>query len=84
MRSARLGPMLRTFWKVRRVILKTTGGRLVSRLGGMQVLMLETTGRTSGRPRSVERFVRADDPYGVYRDRMSRQIPVVELRPEES
>jgi deazaflavin-dependent oxidoreductase (nitroreductase family) len=109
----------------------------------MQVLVLETTGRTSGRPRSVglfflerdgryhvvgsfagedrdpawvrnvrahpratvtlggrtipviahplegaeradmfERFVRADGSYAVYRDRTTREIPVIELRPE--
>ena len=145
MRATNLGPMLRTFWKVHRFVLRTTGGRLGSNLGGMQVLMLETTGRTSGRPRSVglfylerddrryvvgsysgqdhdpawvrnlrsrpkatvtvrgravrvlarelqgaereaifERFVHADESYGVYRHRTSREIPVVELRPEEA
>jgi deazaflavin-dependent oxidoreductase (nitroreductase family) len=141
MRAAKLGPMLRTFWKVHRFVLRMTGGRLGSRLGGMQVLMLETIGRMSGQPRSVglfflegdgpyfvagsysgedrdpawvknlraqpkaiatvrgravpvfarelegaereetsERFVQADDSYGAYRDRASREIPVIELR----
>lgn len=145
MRAAKLGPMLRTFWKVHRLVLRVTGGRLGSRLGGMQVPMFETTGRTSGQPRSVglfylegdgpyfiagsysgedrdpawvknlraqpkaiatvrgravpvvarelegaerqaifERFVQAEDSYRVYRDGTSREIPVVELRPEAS
>lgn len=143
MRATRLGPGLRAFWRVHRWILHATRGRVGSRLGGMRVLLLETTGRTSGRPRSVglffleregryfvvgshsgadrdpawvrnlladpratvtvggrairvdgkpleggeraemfEQFVQADSSYAVYRDRTTREIPVIELRPE--
>ena len=145
MRAAKLGPMLRTSWKAHRFVLRASGGRLGSRLGGMQVLMLETTGRTSGQPRSVglffleegdsyyvagsysgedrdpawvknlraqpkatvtvrgrafpvltrslggaerdamfARFVQADAAYGEYRERTSREIPVIELLPEKA
>lgn len=144
MRATRLSPSLRAFWKVHRWLLRATGGRMGSRLRGMQVLLLETTGRTTGQPRSVglffleregryyvagsfsgedrdpawvknllahpgatvtlggrttpviarplegaervemfERFVRADGSYADYRDRTTREIPVIELRPED-
>ncbi len=38
---------------VHRTLLRVSGGRLGSRLGSMPVLELTTTGRTSGRPRTV-------------------------------
>ena len=40
-------------WKVHRFVLRATRGRLGSRLGNLKVLLLETTGNKSGRPRSV-------------------------------
>ena len=40
-------------WKVHRFILRATRGRFASRLGNLKVLLLETTGNKSGRPRSV-------------------------------
>jgi deazaflavin-dependent oxidoreductase (nitroreductase family) len=40
-------------WKVHRLVLRASGGRLGARLGGMKVLLLETTGHKSGQPRSV-------------------------------
>jgi deazaflavin-dependent oxidoreductase (nitroreductase family) len=142
MRATRLGPGLRIFWRIHRWVLRATGGRVGSRLGGMQVLPLETTGH-SGRSRSVglffleregryfvvgsyagedrdpawarnllahpraivtvggrsipvvgrplegaqraemlDRFVQVDGSFAVYRDRTTREIPVIELRPE--
>jgi deazaflavin-dependent oxidoreductase (nitroreductase family) len=53
MPAVRLNPVLRATWKVHRFVLRVTRGRLGSRLGSMQVLLLETTGRTSGQPRTV-------------------------------
>ena len=40
-------------WKIHRFILRATRGRFASRLGNLKVLLLETTGNKSGRPRSV-------------------------------
>jgi len=40
-------------WKVHRFVLRATRGRLGSRLGNLKVLLLQTTGNKSGRPRSV-------------------------------
>jgi deazaflavin-dependent oxidoreductase (nitroreductase family) len=38
---------------VHRTVFKATNGRLLGRLGGMPVLMLTTTGRKSGKPRTT-------------------------------
>jgi deazaflavin-dependent oxidoreductase (nitroreductase family) len=40
-------------WKIHRLLLRASGGRLGSRLGNLKVLLLETTGNKSGQPRSV-------------------------------
>jgi deazaflavin-dependent oxidoreductase (nitroreductase family) len=40
-------------WKVHRLLLRATRGRLASRLGNLKVLLLETTGNKSGQPRSI-------------------------------
>jgi len=40
-------------WKVHRFLLRSTRGRLGSRLGNLKVLLLETRGNRSGQPRSV-------------------------------
>jgi deazaflavin-dependent oxidoreductase (nitroreductase family) len=48
-------------WKLHRLVLRASRGRLGSSLGSMRVLLLETTGRTSGRPRSVGLSHVADD-----------------------
>lgn len=61
MRATRLGPALRAFWKVHRLVLRASGGRVGSTVGGMKVLLLETTGRTSGQPRSVSLFYLEED-----------------------
>jgi len=53
MAAVRLTPLLRAMWKVHRVVLRASGGRIGARLGGMKVLLLETTGHKSGQPRSV-------------------------------
>ena len=132
-------------WKIHRFLLRATRGRVGSRLGGMDVLLLETTGNKSGQPRSVGlfhldrngryyvvasyagedrdpawaknlraepkatvtiegrsfpvvarvleggeretmvgRFVEADPAYAEYTERITREIPVFELRPEGS
>jgi deazaflavin-dependent oxidoreductase (nitroreductase family) len=53
MPAVRLSPIVRAMWKGHRFVLRVTRGRVGSRLGGMPVMLLGTTGRTSGRPRSV-------------------------------
>jgi deazaflavin-dependent oxidoreductase (nitroreductase family) len=40
-------------WKVHRFLLRASRGRFASRLGNLEVLLLETTGHKSGEPRSV-------------------------------
>ena len=40
-------------WKIHRFLLRATGGRVGSRLGNLDVLLLDTTGNKSGQPRSV-------------------------------
>jgi deazaflavin-dependent oxidoreductase (nitroreductase family) len=61
MRAVRLNPLLRMAWKVHRAVFKATGGRLGSRLGGNPVLLLGTTGHSSGLPRSVGLFFLESD-----------------------
>jgi deazaflavin-dependent oxidoreductase (nitroreductase family) len=53
MPAVRLNSRLRAMWKVHRFLLRATRGRLGSRVGNLKVLLLETTGTKSGRPRSV-------------------------------
>jgi deazaflavin-dependent oxidoreductase (nitroreductase family) len=53
MPAVRLNPMLRVMWKLHRFVLRVSGGRVGSRMGSMKVLLLETTGQTSGLPRTV-------------------------------
>lgn len=53
MPAVRLAPMLRVMWKLHRFVLRVSGGRVGSRMGSMKVLLLETTGHTSGLPRTV-------------------------------
>jgi deazaflavin-dependent oxidoreductase (nitroreductase family) len=53
MPAVRLNPMLRVMWKLHRFVLRASGGRVGSRMGSMKVLLLETTGHTSGLPRTV-------------------------------
>lgn len=53
MPAVRLNPMLRVMWKLHRFVLRASGGRVASRMGSMKVLLLETTGHTSGLPRTV-------------------------------
>jgi deazaflavin-dependent oxidoreductase (nitroreductase family) len=53
MPAVRLNPMLRVMWKVHRVVLRVSGGRVGSRMGSMEVLLLETTGHKTGQPRTV-------------------------------
>jgi F420H(2)-dependent quinone reductase len=48
--------MLLTYLRIHRSVLRTIAGRLGGRLDGMRVLLLETTGRTSGQPRSAGLF----------------------------
>ena len=53
MPAVRLNPMLRVMWKLHRLVLRASGGRIGSRMGAMKVLLLETTGHKSGQPRPV-------------------------------
>jgi deazaflavin-dependent oxidoreductase (nitroreductase family) len=41
------------FWRVHPILYRWSGGRLGSALGGMPVLLLTTTGRKSGQPRTT-------------------------------
>ena len=53
MPAVRLNPMTRAMWKLHRFVLRASGGRIGSRMGSMQVFLLETTGHKSGQPRTV-------------------------------
>ena len=53
MPAVRLSPRLRVMWKVHRFLLRASRGRFASRLGALEVLLLQTTGHRSGEPRSV-------------------------------
>jgi deazaflavin-dependent oxidoreductase (nitroreductase family) len=53
-------------WKVHRFLLRASRGRFASRLGGLAVLLLQTTGHKSGEPRSVGlSYVEEDGRYFV-------------------
>jgi len=41
------------FWKIHPPLFRWSGGRLLGKLAGMDVLILTTTGRRSGEPRST-------------------------------
>jgi deazaflavin-dependent oxidoreductase (nitroreductase family) len=56
MPAVRLNSRLRAMWKIHRFLLRATRGRVGSRVGGMNVLLLETTGNKSGQLRSVGLF----------------------------
>ena len=45
-------PLVELFWKVHRRVYKWTGGRVGARVAGLPVLLLTTTGRRSGEPRT--------------------------------
>jgi deazaflavin-dependent oxidoreductase (nitroreductase family) len=53
MPAVRLNPALRLAWKLHRFLLRTTRGRIGSRIGAFKVLLLETTGHRSGQRRTV-------------------------------
>src|SRR6185436_18689127 len=66
MPTVRLSPRLRVMWKVHRLLLRASRGRFASRLGGLAVLLLQTTGHKSGEPRSVGlSYVEQDGRYFV-------------------
>jgi F420H(2)-dependent quinone reductase len=44
---------MRFMWRAHKLIWRLTGGRLGRKVGGMPVLELTTTGRTSGKPRMI-------------------------------
>lgn len=51
--APRRGPLLELAWKLHKLVYRLSGGRLGTRAVGLPVLELTTTGRRSGRPRSV-------------------------------
>lgn len=53
MPAARRSALLSAFWKGHRWIYEWSGGRLGSRLMGIQIIRLTTIGRKSGKPRNV-------------------------------
>ncbi len=46
-------PVVRLFWKLHPWIYRASGGRVLGRLVGMDVLLLTTTGARTGRPRTT-------------------------------
>jgi F420H(2)-dependent quinone reductase len=54
---------MRVIWKLHRLWYRASGGRVGSRVAGLPVLRLTTTGRTSGNARSVM-LTYLDDPRG--------------------
>ncbi|MEE9217040.1 MAG: nitroreductase family deazaflavin-dependent oxidoreductase [Anaerolineales bacterium] len=53
MPAARRSALLTAFWKFHRWIYEWSGGRIGSRLMGIQIIRLTTIGRKSAKPRSV-------------------------------
>jgi deazaflavin-dependent oxidoreductase (nitroreductase family) len=53
MAAVRRSPALRTFWRIHRVILQASKGRLGQRMGPGKQLLLITVGRKSGESRRV-------------------------------
>ena len=53
MRAVRVNPALRAFWKVHRLIMRASKGRLGQHMGPGRQLLLTTVGRKSGEPRAV-------------------------------
>ncbi|RMF24973.1 MAG: nitroreductase family deazaflavin-dependent oxidoreductase [Deltaproteobacteria bacterium] len=49
------------FWKAHRWVYEKTGGKIGAKVVGMPVLLLTTTGRKSGRPRTVALTYFEDD-----------------------
>jgi len=49
----RRSPAIELFWKIHPWIYRASGGRLLGRLVGMEVLLLTTTGAQSGRERTT-------------------------------
>ena len=52
MPAARRNLLLKLFWRFHRSLYRASGGRLGAKVRGKQVLLLITTGRKSGQPRS--------------------------------
>ena len=66
MPAVRLSPQLRLAWRMHRWLLRVSRGRIGARMGPFPVLLLTTTGRTTGRPRDVGlSFVEDDGRYYV-------------------
>ena len=76
-RAAHRGPLLTTIWRLHRLWYRLSDGRLGAKSQGWDVLLLTTTGRTTGARRSVAR----DPSYDEYERRTKRRIPVVLLEP---
>ena len=53
MAPPRPGPLLSFQWKLHKLVWRVSGGRLGTKVVGLPVLELVTTGRKSGEPRSV-------------------------------
>lgn len=51
MPAAKRGLMLSLFWRLHKWVLQLSGGRSFDRLGKLNVLLLHTVGRKSGKPR---------------------------------
>jgi deazaflavin-dependent oxidoreductase (nitroreductase family) len=53
MAAVRLSTPLKIGWWIHRTVYRLSGGRIGRRMNGFEVLLLTTTGRKTGRPRSV-------------------------------
>ena len=53
MAAVRPSPTLRLFWWLHRLLLRVSGGRIGTRVNGMDVLLLTTRGRRSGQLRTI-------------------------------
>jgi deazaflavin-dependent oxidoreductase (nitroreductase family) len=64
MAAVRRTKLLETSWRLHRWLFRVTGGRVGTRFQGMPIVMLTTTGRRSGEPRSVTiPFIADGDAY---------------------
>ena len=52
MAAVRRNAFVELFWKIHPALYRLTGGRVLGRLLGLPVLLLTTTGRRSGQPRT--------------------------------
>ena len=66
MAAMKRSPVVEIFWKIHPFLYRVSGGRLLGRLVGLDVLLLTTTGRKSGEPRMLPLlYVQVDAGYVI-------------------